>query len=138
VSSAVVDLVVLPLGCIACGLLAAAAFVSRHVPGAGALVNAMLPYRRIIGVATAVSGVLALLVPASGPPVFGSLFPAASGILVGGMFSVELLAGGHWSRRGRELVALIGNALLYVKGPLGLCSIFFGFSHLLFHGTLFF
>ena len=133
----VMDLVVLPLGCIASGLLASAGVVLRRFPGAGAVINALLPLKIWIGAATLAASALSLLLPASGPPILGSFFPAAAGLCVGALLCLELIAGSRSIRR-KEQLAWIGNTLLYLKNSLGLASILFGFLHFFFHGALLF
>jgi hypothetical protein len=131
------DLVVLPLGCIAGGLLASAGVVLRRFPAAGVVINALLPLKIWIGAAALAASTLSLLLPASGPPILGSFFPAAAGLCVGALLCLELIAGSR-SIRNKERLVWIGNTLLYLKNPLGLASILFGFLHFFFHRALLF
>ncbi len=133
----IADLVVLPVGCILCGIMASAGILLRYFRGLGSLLNALLPYATVIGAVTAVSAALSLIFPFQGPPVFGSLFPSAAGLLLGLLFCLELLTGSRLFSRRKELLIQLGNALLYLKVPLGLASILFGILHLFYSSQVF-
>lgn len=134
----VADMIVLPLGCLICGLLASASFTLRYVPGFRPVVYAVLPYKGAIGLLTVAAAVLSIVAPVSGPPVFGSFLPAVFGLLAGGLFTLELIADSRMGIRKKALFAQIGNALVYLKWPIGLLAMVFGFLHLIFSESLFF
>ena len=132
------DLIAMPLGCFFCGLLASASLLSRFIPRFHVVVSALLPYRNLLGLITVFSSIASLVFPVSGPPIFGSFFPAAFGILVGGLFTIELLMDSRIGARRKELIARISNALMYLKPLIGVLAMFFGFMHLIFHEAPFF
>ncbi len=134
----ILDMVIMPLGCIACGMLAAASLLSRTVPGFHKAAYLLLPFKTFIGLVTILASAASFAVPASGPPVFGSLFPAASGMLAGALLAVELLTDSRIGKNRKLLITQIGNALIYLKIPIGLAAMFFGLMHLMFAEALFF
>jgi hypothetical protein len=133
-----VDVVILSLGCMACGLLSASSLILSMLRGLRVLVYALMPLKTSIGAVTALAGLVSLLFPADGPPIFGSLLPGAVGLLLGVLLCLEMLMDTRFFRRYKEIFVRFGNALLYLKNPLGLLSIFAGIMHLLFSKTLFF
>ena len=133
-----VDLVILPLGCFACGLLSASSLLLKSIPALRIMVYALLPLKIPVGILTAAASALSLLFPAHGPSLFGSLFPGLVGLLLGVLFSLEAFMDAGPVRRWRGAVARWANALIYLKHPLGLLALFLGFMHLLFPQALFF
>jgi hypothetical protein len=138
ISMRTVDLLILPLGCFACGLLSASSLLLRSVPALRVVVYALVPLKIPIGVLTALASALALLFPAHGPLLFGSLFPGLVGLLLGALFSLEAFMDTGPVRRWRGAVARWANAMVYLKHPLGLLALFLGVMHLLFPQALFF
>jgi len=134
----IVDVVILSIGCMACGLLSASSLILSRLRGLRILVYALMPLKIPIGAATALAGFVSLLFPADGPPIFGSLLPGAVGLLLGTLFCLEVLMDARFFRRHKEDFVRFGNALLYLKNPLGLLSLFAGIMHLLFSKSLFF
>jgi hypothetical protein len=132
------DLIVMPLGCLFCGILASASLLSRYIPRFHVVKSALLPYKNLLGLITVFSSIVSLILPVSGPSVFGSFFPAVFGILVGGLFTIELLLNSRIGKNKKELISRIGNALLFLKWPIGLFAIFFGLMHLIFNASPFF
>ena len=125
----VTDLVILPLGCVVCGVLAASPVILRVLPFLSGLVEALARRRAPVGLATALAGVVALIFPAHGPSMLGSFVPALLAIGVGLGLSVDVLAGTNLARRFRKPLVVLGNALIYVRVPLGLIAVAAGLFH---------
>ena len=122
------DMVLLPIGCVLSGLIAAAPVLLRMLPWFLRFVEGLLPFRAPVGIATLLTGVVCLLFPYQDIPLLGSLFPAAVAIGVGLMLSLEYFAGNK--KLPKSALTWIGNVLMYLKNPLGLSSIFLGLAHL--------
>ena len=127
----VTDLFILPIGCLVCGLLVASPPLLLKLPALRAAPEALERLRVPIGLATALAGLLALVFPVHGPPVLGSLFPAATGIAIGLLLVLDLLLDVPFLKRYRKALAWVGNALLYVKRPLGALAAVAGILHLI-------
>lgn len=125
------DLFILPVGCLVCGLLVASPPSLRMLRALRAAMEALDRFRVPIGLATSLAGLLALLFPVHGPPILGSLFPAAIGITVGLLLVLDLLLDVAFVKRYRRPLAWVGNALIYVKRPLGALAAVAGILHLL-------
>ena len=134
----VADLVVLPLGCLVCGLVSASSFLLRRFPSLRIIVYALLPFKVPAGFLTIMAAVLSLLFPYYGPPFAGNLVTSAVGVLVGTLLSLDILMENRFLRRYKERLAWVGNILIYMKNPVGLISLVAGCIHLLFPATPFF
>ncbi len=131
----VTDLLILPIGCLVCGLLASSSMLLRNTPVLRAAIDRLTPFRVPIGMATALAGLIALLLPAHGPPFIGSLLPAVVGIAIGLSLSLDVLLDVPMLRRRWRALAILGAALTYARRPLGLLAVLSGLLHLLYPGA---
>lgn len=129
------DIVLLPLGSLICGIMAAANIVLGLFPLLRKFVYGILSYRIVIGLVTVFSGIMALLFPYRDIIFFGSFFPAVTGIMAGLMLSLEYFSDKNYFNK--NTMVWIGNVLLYLKYPLGIAAIIFGIMHLFKSSTLF-
>lgn len=128
----VTDMVILPLGCLLCGLLSASGLLLRSLPALRRLVESLLPRKATVGLVTTLAGLISLFFPYYGPTFIGSLFPATAAVVVGVTLSLELLLDLPLLHERRRALARIGNALLYLRNPLGVLCMTSGVLHLCF------
>ncbi len=133
-----IDFVLLPAGCILCGIMASSSLVLRFIPGISRIVLEILPFRGYLSAITIFAGLVSLFFPADGMLLLGNLFPAFFGILSGIILSVEYLADIKFLKRNRIFVIWIGNVLQWIKKPVGLLTLFLGVTHLFFRDLMFF
>lgn len=127
------DRLLLPVGAILSGLIAAGSIVSAYVRSLRELIHMIFPYKAIIGAVSLMAGVMAFLFPYQGPPLLGSLFPALFGASAGLLLLLENLTDQKILER-KKMIQL-GNILIWFKYPLGLLALFSGILHLLIPDT---
>jgi hypothetical protein len=132
------DRIILPAGCILCGILMASSGFLRLFPRLGPAVLGLLPLKAPIGTLTLMAGLLSLFFPADGPALFASLFPSLIGIASGAFLILDLLLEFPLLRRYKRQLSWIGNAMLYARNPLGWSSFGLGVLHLCFAKAPFF
>ncbi len=132
------DLIVLPVGCLMCGLLAGSNVILRLAPFLRLPVELLARLRVPTGLTTALAGLVALIFPFHGPAILGSLVPALVGMAVGLCLSVDALVDTPVARRFRRPLQMAGSALLYIRVPLGLLAIVVAVLHFVAPATPFF
>jgi hypothetical protein len=127
----------LSIGCIVCGIIATSPVILKKVTILKNIIYGIIRYRIVIGLATFITALMTLFSPENGYFIVGSLFPAASGLLVGILLCLEYFVNNKIIFVDRLSMVWFGNVLMYCKIPLGLISLFFGFLHIFYADVLF-